>query len=351
MFFVGDIALPRGETSALPSTVNYFGHSAIVANLEGAILQFNDEPRGTSLYNDETVLECLRKNNIRLMSLANNHIVDISDSPKTTIRLLREHGILSCGAGDSLEEASRPVLLEDQDGDVVFLGFGWSTIGCRIASPRRPGVNPLGLSPVLDGIKKAKHTFPGRPIVLLVHWNYELEIYPQPMHRQIAQTAIEEGVAAVVGCHSHCVQGVELYKACPIVYGLGNWFLPEGRVFGRDLRFPDFALRQLAFEWIPTSREMRCHWFSYNRRTRSVEFEMSEPLRDSLTIASLTPFAGMGHQEYVKWFKKHRRKNRLLPIYKDSHSYCVNTLKDFWVKGRHLLISGALAINCKKDLH
>lgn len=350
MLFVGDIAVPRGSGKSLPLTVNYFGHSSVVGNLEGAILKGDTEPQGISLYNDEAVLRYLRENNFRLLSLANNHIVDIDSSPKATIRVLREYGILSCGAGDSLEEASRPVLLEDREGDVVFLGFGWGPIGCRIASSRRAGVNPLDLIPVLSGIRKAKDSFPGKPIVLLMHWNYELEIYPQPMHRQIAHMAIDEGVDAVVGCHSHCVQGVELYKACPIVYGLGNWFLPEGIVFGRNLKFPDFALRQLAFEWIPSTREMRCHWFVYSRTTKSIEFEMTESLQDSLTVARLTPFDGMDHQDYVKWFRKHRRKKILLPIYKDARSWCINTLKDLWVKGRHLLISGALAANWKRQL-
>jgi poly-gamma-glutamate synthesis protein (capsule biosynthesis protein) len=350
MVFVGDIAVPRETRASLPSTVSYFGISSVIANLEGAILDGAVEPQGTSLYNDQAVIEYLRENNFRLLSLANNHIVDIDDSPRVTIRLLHEHGILTCGAGDSLEEASRPVLLEEREEGVVFIGFGWETIGCRIASVDRAGVNPFALDSVIDGIKRAKESFPGKAIVLLMHWNYELEMYPQPMHRQIAHLAIDQGASAVVGCHSHCVQGIELYKGCPIVYGLGNWFLPEGTIFGRNLRFPDFALRQLAFEWIPSTREMKCHWFSYNRRTQSLDFEQSESLQDSRYVAMLTPFSGMDHQKYVKWFKLHRRKKLLLPIYKDCRSHRINRLKDLWVKGRHLLISMALAANWKAEL-
>lgn len=350
MVFVGDIAVPREAHVLPPSTTGYFGTSSVIANLEGAILDRAAEPQGVSLYNDQAVIKYLLENNFRLLSLANNHIVDIDDSPQTTIRLLREHGILTCGAGDSLEEASRPVLLEEREGAAVFIGFGWDTIGCRIASADRAGVNPFALDSVLDGIKKAKESFPGKPIVLLMHWNYELEIYPQPMHRQIAHMAIDRGVSAVVGCHSHCVQGIELYKGCPIVYGLGNWFLPEGMIFGRNLKFPDFALRQLAFEWIHSTGEMKCHWFSYNRRTQSLDFERSELLQDSRYVAEMTPFSGMGHREYVKWFKRHRRKRLLLPIYKDCRSRRINRLKDLWVKGRHLLISAALATNWKAEL-
>lgn len=322
----------------------------MVANLEGAILQEGSEPRGRSLYNDRTVLTYLQKNNVRLVSLANNHMFDLERSPEATIRMLRAHGILSCGAGDSLEEASRPVLLEDAEGDVVFLGFGWDIIGCRIASRHGAGVNPLRLDTVLGGIEKAKKMFPGKPIVLLMHWDYELEIYPQPMHRQIAHAAIDHGAAGVVGCHSHCVQGIELYMERPIVYGLGNWFFPEGRVFGRNVRFPNFALRQLAFEWVLATKEMKCHWFAYNRVTGAVDYEKSEPLGGSSDMAALTSFAGMEHHEYVKWFKEHRRKKILLPVYRDSQCYLSNQFKDVWVKGRDLLINVASAAHLKGGL-
>lgn len=350
MIFVGDIAVPKEACGEPPLTERYFGASTVVANLEGAILHAGVKPRGTHLYNDQRVLAYLQRNRVRLVSLANNHIVDIDRSPRMTIQLLREHGVLSCGAGDSLEEASRPVLLEDAEGDVVFLSFGWDIIGCRIASLNRAGVNPLSWDTVLVGIENARKAFPGKPIVLLMHWDYELELYPQPMHRQIAYRAIDHGASAVVGCHSHCVQGIELYKNMPIVYGLGNWFFPEGQIFGRNVRFPDFALRQLAFEWIFPTQEMNCHWFSYNRRTGAVDYESSEVLRESVAIAELTPFAGMEHLEYVKWFKRHRRKKILLPVYQDSRSYVGNKLRDVWVKGRHLLVCFASATQLKGGL-
>ncbi|BCA53557.1 hypothetical protein W02_06970 [Nitrospira sp. KM1] len=350
MFFLGDIAFPKGTPESISCTEKRFATSPVIANLEGAILPEDSSPQDDSLYNDRAVLSYLHKNNVRLVSLANNHITDIDCSPKRTVHALQEHGILSCGAGDSLEEASRPVLLKDPEGETVFLGFGWSPIGCRVASQRTPGVNPLSHDSVLDGVERAKQIFPGRRIVLLMHWNYELEIYPQPMHRQMAHEAIRHGASAVIGCHSHCVQGIEMHLGNPIVYGLGNWYVPEGFVFGRNLKFPDFALRQLAFEWVPSANRMNCHWYSYNRSIGSVEYEMSEALESSTRIRALTPFDSMTHGEYVRWFRKHRRKNILLPVYGDAGSHVTNRLKDAWVRGRHILMSIAAATNLKGGL-
>jgi Bacterial capsule synthesis protein PGA_cap len=350
MFFVGDIAFPKEASNSLASKPICFDNASVIANLEGAILQEGADPSGTNLYNDRAVLPYLQEHNIRLVSLANNHITDVNNSPRATIDALLENGILTCGAGDTLDEASRATLLKDAEGEAVFMGFGWDVIGCRIASREGAGVNPLSQESVLHGVEKTKKVFPGKRIILLMHWDYELEVYPQPMHRQIAHMAIDHGASAVIGCHSHCVQGIEVYSGSPIVYGLGNWFLPEGQVFGRNLGFPDFALRQLAFEWVSSTGNMRCHWFLYDRRTKSVEFDSSETLRDSTYIATLTPFSGMSHADYINWFKKNRRKKILLPVYADSRSKFTNRLRDTWVKGRHTLLSIASAAHLKRGL-
>ncbi len=350
MIFIGDIAFPKEANRALASKPICFDNDSVVANLEGAILQQGAKPKGTNLYNDRAVLPYLQEHNVRLVSLANNHITDVDGSPRSTIDTLLKNGILSCGAGDTLDEASKATLLRDSEGESVFIGFGWDVIGCRVASREGAGVNPLSQDSVLRGVEKAKRGFPGRRIILLMHWDYELEIYPQPMHRQIAHMAIDHGASAVIGCHSHCVQGIEVYSGSPIVYGLGNWFLPEGQVFGRNLRFPDFALRQLAFKWDASTGNMRCHWFRYDRKTGSVEFESSETLRDSACIAALTPFSGMSHDDYIKWFKKNRRKKILLPVYADSRSTLTNRIRNTWVKGRHALINILSAANLKGGL-
>ena len=62
-----------------------------------------------------------------------------------------------------------------------------------------------------------------RRIIAFMHWNTELELYPQPLDRELSHALIDLGVFAVIGCHAHRVQGYEIYKGHPIVYGLGNF--------------------------------------------------------------------------------------------------------------------------------
>ncbi len=59
---------------------------------------------------------------------------------------------------------------------------------------------------------------------------------------------IDIGVAAVVGCHVYRVQQVELYKGCPIVYGLGNFMFRQSYYFNGSLKFPDFCEIVYLFE-------------------------------------------------------------------------------------------------------
>jgi poly-gamma-glutamate synthesis protein (capsule biosynthesis protein) len=41
--------------------------------------------------------------------------------------------------------------------------------------------------------------------------------------RQVAKAAIDAGADIVIGHHAHILQGVEVYKNCPIFHGLGNF--------------------------------------------------------------------------------------------------------------------------------
>ena len=71
-------------------------------------------------------------------------------------------------------------------------------------------------------IENTRKNYPNAKIITLPHWNYELELYPQPMHRELARLMVDAGAEGVFGHHPHCVNGIEYYKDAPIVYSLGN---------------------------------------------------------------------------------------------------------------------------------
>jgi len=341
MIFLGDIAYPETVHPLLVGGEEIFKQAA-VANLEGAILpsvpgDLQLRKNKINLYCTDCVIEFLHLLNVRLVSLANNHTTDISPSPEMTIKLLNEAGIGACGAGNNLRKAAEPVSLHEDGQEYMFLAFGWKPIQCVAATPSKPGVNPLYPKHLLKSVERVRRNHQEARIIVLVHWNYELEIYPQPAHRQLAFAAIDRGADAVIGHHSHCVQGIELYQGRPVVYGLGNWFLPQTEYFGRKLVFPNLVNEQLVLEWDGClNGDIRLHWFDYDPKTHVVSYRVSENLEASERIRTLTPFAGMAHQEYISWFKNNRRKNKLLPVYANYDSELLNKFRDWFVLLRQI---------------
>ncbi|MGE5204091.1 MAG: CapA family protein [Chlamydiota bacterium] len=348
MVFLGDIAAPRELLPQLSETPCF--PAPVVAGLEGALLENADGWRRHNVsFNDTGVAAALSRLNVRAVTLANNHILDINAWPSATVEQLRRHGIAACGAGDNAEEAAAAAVLDDQGCEVRLLAFGWPVIGCRPAQRARPGVNPLHPEHVLSSVRALRHARPASKIVLLMHWDYELELYPQPLHRQLARAAIEEGADLVVGSHSHCAQGIEFHRGLPIVYGLGNWFVPHGVYYGGKLRYPAFACEQLTFEWHPDRGDSMCHWFQYCPSRHIVTHLNSESPVASERVARLTPFAGMADGDYRRWFGKNRRKRRALPVFADMHSNFTNDCKALWVGIRQLAIDTANNLGLKGE--
>ena len=347
VMFIGDIAVPPGVAMA-PGTWRDLFTGPTVANLEGGLVGPHERPPSRhQLFNTTRVVDYLDALNVRAVTLANNHITDVAPSPQTTIDLLAARNIAACGAGACLEESTRPVTFDDGGRLRVFLAFGWEVIGCRAARAARPGVNPLRPQALLSAVERARAAHPDATITLLVHWNYEFELFPQPMHRQLAFAAVERGADAVVGCHPHCVGGVEIHRGAPIVYSLGNWLLPHGVFFGGRLRYPPAADLQLAFEWQPEDGNMVCHWFEYQRRDHSLVHLRSEHVADSQWIAERTPFAGMPHDEYTRWFGAHRRRRRGLPVYADYRNAGPNWCRDRYVGLRNRAIRALMLFHLK----
>ena len=62
-------------------------------------------------------------------------------------------------------------------------------------------------------------------LVAYVHWGTENTTELDDEQKSFAREYIDAGVDAVIGGHTHCLQGMEFYNGKPIVYSVGNfWF-------------------------------------------------------------------------------------------------------------------------------
>ena len=337
MIFLGDIACPTPILSkdlqrVFENNSEIFRGKKIVANLEGLV---NDDEsylkaKSPVLFNHPSAITVLKQNGLEAVSLANNHTLDIPQSFAKTQTILDNHQISFSGAGNNYESAKEPCIIHEDGNTIAIFSFCWDFLLYNQNNPSNDVfIAEIQEAEILQEIEKYKLLNSTHKLVVLLHWSFDLEILPFPMYRKWAKKLIDTGVSCVIGCHSHCVQGGEIYKDGHIIYGLGNFFLPSGVFANGNLNYPEFSKVQLGFEWSPTDNNSICHWFSYNKTNHHhyIEKMVSEDTKQSETLKKYSPFQGMSHEEYLKYFKKNRRKKKLIPVFKDDENYFSNKLK------------------------
>lgn len=342
MIFAGDVAIAPGDQFAFRGFPAAVRRAPWCVNLEGAIAQ-SGESLNWGLCNTDTWSDSFSEFRLGPVFLANNHVHDLQRGVVHTADLLRCAGLCSFGAGANGCEAAKPVAVMSGKQSYVLVGFGWPIIGCRPASNSAAGVNQLDGHRVKKTVQALVKEHPGQHAVVVMHWNYEFERYPQPGHRWLAMDLIDEGAYAVIGHHPHVVGPVERYRGRTIAYSLGNWAFSYGKHFGGRLKFPDSSFEQLAVELGEKSDVLHYARFA---PPSEIVYERLERVAD-LLLTSRAPFEGATHQEYAEWFKANRCKKKLLPIYYDYEQSLSNRARDNFVGARQVLLDAAIRVGLK----
>lgn len=314
----------------------------ILLNCEGYlvenILSLNDSVfNNVNLYN-----ELSKKFNI-ILNLSNNHTMDIPTGVSQSISLANKYKIPTVGGGHNLKEACEAYIFIEDNVEIAIISAGWDIIGCKPATYNTEGVAPLDSIRLLQQVKDEKKT--GRKVVVYLHWDYELEIYPQPTHRYLAKQLIDYGADLIVGCHSHCLQGFEKYKNKYIFYGLGNSVFDEEYYFNGKLKFPEFCKVGLAVQWDAKTDAVLVSKTKYKDDTL-VFGGFIKPESDN-ELMGLSTFTKLNHLEYVDFFKKNRRKKNLLPIFHESDTTFSYQVKKAFLNLRAFIIKKMFLLGLK----
>lgn len=172
----------------------------------------------------------LREMHIDVVSLANNHFLDLGpEEAIRTIELLDQYGIHHAGAGRNLKEAARPAVISKDGETYAFLAFcdnrpettGW----CKFASVTETGINPMDEVYVEAQIREAKQKYDH--VIVMPHWGIEHTIFPTTHVRHLAYKMLRAGADLILGSHPHCVQPIENTHRGVIVYSMGNFLFPD----------------------------------------------------------------------------------------------------------------------------
>lgn len=164
----------------------------------------------------------LKKAGFSVLTLANNHIMDFgSRGLRETLESLDRHAVSYAGAGEDIEAARRPALLERNGKKVAFLSYSLTQPVEFFAGVDRAGTAPGYPRFFREDIRKARSF--ADYVVVSFHWGEERAVHPKTYQTEAARRAVDAGADLVIGHHPHVLQGVERYRGGLILYSLGNF--------------------------------------------------------------------------------------------------------------------------------
>ena len=218
-----------------------------ITNLESPLLE-NGTPiakTGPNLKAPIKSIEALKFAEFDMVTLANNHMMDYGQKGLfSTIKICEENQIKHIGAGANLEEAKQIQYVNVKGQRVAFINCcenEWST-----TQGEEPGCNPLNEVGIYYQIIEAKKN--AAFIILIIHGGHETYEYPSPRMKKLYRWFVDLGIDAVIGHHTHCFSGYEIYKGKPIVYSLGNF------IFDSDKRKSSWNIGAAAMVTIQESK-------------------------------------------------------------------------------------------------
>lgn len=338
MLILGDIATFKEKVLFQ----YYLEGEVLLVNCEGFLVNTLSNNSPNVFNNVKFYINLSQKMNL-IMNLSNNHTMDIPTGVSQSLALAKQYNLNTVGAGKNLDDACKPYRCKEKNTNISIISAGWDIIGCKPATSYQEGVAPIGSTRLIKQVIEEKAL--GNKVVVYLHWDYELEIYPQPTHRNLARQLIECGADLIVGCHSHCLQGFEKYNDKYIFYGVGNTIFDEGYYFNGKLKFPDFCKVGLAVKWNSDTDKILVAKTHY-KNDMLVFSDFIKP-EDDNDLMKLSTFSRLNQLEYIEFFKINRRKKNLLPIFYEEDTTLSYKLKKFFLNIRAFVIKKMFLIGLK----
>ncbi|MBO5232134.1 MAG: CapA family protein [Clostridia bacterium] len=241
--FLGDVAILNRNVFS-----EYTPRTPYIFNLEYVVSNGTEKPalNKINICSDFKDFERLFKSNPQAVNIANNHTLDYGiQGFETTLQAMQQKNIATIG-GDSVYWLNPKTcilsytMFNGKTDDISLVDFESEKAKNQIAEARNRGADC---------------------VIVLMHWgieNYENSVKSQ---REIGHMLIDNGADFIVGCHSHCIQPIEMYNEKYICYGLGNCF------------FNNFNLDSHYNSEGKAAERYRLRWGKWNRKSLAVTFD------------------------------------------------------------------------------
>ena len=240
ILFTGDILLDRGVRQVIerrgadalftPAIDSLFKEAqVVVGNLECPATKIQAPVQKRFIFRAEPEwLSVLKKHGFTHLNLANNHAIDQGRKGLVdTWKNIERAGMKPLGAGNTMTEASQPVLLTSTPRKV------WLVPSLRLALENwayldhLPTVSQEPMDSLISRIQRIKKADSTAVVIVSLHWGGEHTLKPVPSQRMEAHRLINAGADALVCHHTHTLQTIEEYKGKPIYYSIGNFIFDQ----------------------------------------------------------------------------------------------------------------------------
>lgn len=196
-----------------------------VVNVETSLTKSNTPKikRGQINRSNPTTVEFLKKLDIKVAALANNHVIDNCEiGVSDTLQALVTAGIMPIGIGKGVQEARKPYMFVENGKTIKVLNISNNEFNEQIGEYN---VNVLDLFDSFDWIREEKKNCDY--MIIVYHGGIEFYQYPTPMLQRICRKMVDCGADFVTCQHSHCIGALEAYHDSIIVYGQGNFLFDD----------------------------------------------------------------------------------------------------------------------------
>jgi poly-gamma-glutamate synthesis protein (capsule biosynthesis protein) len=192
--------------------------------------------------------EALKAVGIKVVSFANNHVMDQGWAGFAETRdHLSEIGLVFAGTGDNTATAWQPVFSQANGIKIGWLGMTrWLNGNRNPDAPDQPHVNFFPYpgesngapgadeAQVLAAVKAARAQCDF--LIISIHWGIEYAPAPRPEDVDLAHKMLDAGASVILGAHPHVLQPIETYRTTDgrntvIFYSLGNFLSNQSRTY------------------------------------------------------------------------------------------------------------------------
>lgn len=198
-------------------------YDAVVANLEGPVtdnpsISLGSEPgsaRNFSFTFSPLITDLLKKSNISIVNLGNNHITNFgTDGIIQTKKYLIESTINYFGdTGNETQSTERVLIKIINNQTIAFVNYN------QFAAS--------GFEHALEDVAFANADPTVDTIIVYTHWGNEYVPTANTVIQNQAHSIIDAGADLIIGSHPHVIQNKEVYNGKTIYYSLGNFVFDQ----------------------------------------------------------------------------------------------------------------------------